>query len=51
MKKILLVLPSFTHGGTIRVAQSLVGLIDMSKYDVNICALQHNGNLKSLFKD
>lgn len=51
MKKILLVLPSFTHGGTIRVAQSLVELIDKNKYDVHICALQHNGDLKSLFKD
>ena len=51
MKKILLVLPSFSHGGTIRVAQSLMGLIDKSKYNIHICALQHNGELKQLFTD
>ena len=42
-KKILVVIPSFVIGGTIVSLNSLLSLIDANKYDIDVFALNRNG--------
>ena len=42
-KKILIVVPSFSIGGTIVSLNSLLSLIDTSKYDIDVFALNRSG--------
>ncbi len=49
-KKILLVLPSFQCGGTVRSARSFVELHDEEKYDIDVFCLQKVGEFETYFK-
>ena len=42
-KKILIVIPSFSIGGTIVSLHSLLSLMDTSKYEINVFALSRSG--------
>lgn len=43
MKKILFVIPEYSHGGTNKSLENLLGLIDKSKYDISIFCLYEDG--------
>ncbi len=51
MKRVLLIMPSFQHGGTVRVAMSFIELYDKKKYSVDIFCLQKIGELEKYFKN
>lgn len=43
MKKLLIIIPSFSIGGTIVSLQSLLSLMDTSKYEIDVFALSRSG--------
>ena len=50
MKKILLVLPSFEHGGTVRSARSFVEKNDDKEFQIDVFCLQKTGEFEKYFK-
>lgn len=50
MKKILLILPSFEHGGTVRSARSFVEKNDNTKFEIDVFCLQRTGEFEKYFK-
>lgn len=50
MKKVLLVLPSFQHGGTVRSARSFVEKNDNKKCTIDVFCLQRIGQFEKYFK-
>lgn len=51
MKKVLLIMPTFCHGGTVRSAISLMKHYDKTRYKIDVFCLQRYGELESYFKD
>lgn len=51
MKRILFVIPEYSHGGTNKSLENLLSLIDKSKYDISIYCLYEDGGdyYKKLF--
>ena len=51
MKHLLFVIPEYSHGGTNKSLENLLGLIDKSKYDISIYCLYEDGGeyYKKLF--
>ena len=43
MRKLLFVIPEYSHGGTNKSLENLLGLIDKSKYNISICCLYEDG--------
>jgi len=50
MKKILLVLPSFQHGGTVRSARSFVEKNNDEEFEIDVFCMQRVGEFESYFK-
>ena len=42
-KKILFVIPEYSHGGTNKVLENLLNFLDKKKYDINIFSLYEDG--------
>lgn len=49
MKKILFVIPEFSHGGTNKSLENLLSIIDDKEYDISIYCLQKDGYYRSIF--
>jgi glycosyltransferase involved in cell wall biosynthesis len=50
MKKVLIVITSFRHGGTNKSLQNILSLIE-KKYDIYVFALDHYGPYKNMFEN
>ncbi len=51
MKHILFVITSFRHGGTNKSLESLLSLLDKSKYRIDVFALEHFGSYEKMLRN
>ena len=50
-KKILLILPAFTYGGTVFSTLNMISYLQKGNYDVNVLAMTHQGPVKEYYKN